>query len=473
MTTKTESELTERWGQRIGASAVTLADRLRDFDRDRTLGQLATLYGPHLNGREHDVAKAFWNHYTASEGLVGRWDASTIARLTERSAEYMARKYSDPLDQRWVDMGQQLVCAAYQAGIPTDKVIAAIDAAHRVERAIVIEALADDVPNLLRALEGLSRFGVIEVEVMTAAIANEEREQRAKDREVGAAAFQEQILDSVVAMSRRTRETSERAAAASAGASRALVKTGEVAAAAEQSATAMEQAAETTGGLTCAIEQVGVEVEQAAQVAGRAAQQAVRSTELSADLAVHAEAIVSIVELIRNIAGQTNLLALNATIEAARAGDSGRGFAIVAQEVKSLASQTARATDEIAGKIGAIQIATRNAVTANSSTSEAIDEIQATAQRLAQTVDSQVATVMTIAAAVDETAMTARSMSQLLAEIRQGTENVVSEIDEVKADFDAVDQQLMRFHAVANQFLAGVKAATSGGTAPTPDRPPT
>jgi methyl-accepting chemotaxis protein len=469
MTTKAESELAERWGKRVAASAITLADRLRDFDRDRTLGRLAELYRPHLTGREHDIAKAFWDHYAASDGLGGRWDAATIVRLTKRSAEYMARKHAYPLDQQWVDMGQQLVCAAYEAGIPTDKVIAAVNAAHRLERVIVVEELGDDIPNLLRALEGLSRVGMIEVEVMTAAIANEEREQRAKDREVGAAAFQEQILDSIAAMTQRTRETSGRAAAASAGATGALLKAGEAAAAAEQSATAMAQAAEMTGGLTHAIGQVGTQVEQTAQVAGRAAQQAVRSTEMSADLAVHAEAIASIVGLIRDIAGQTNLLALNATIEAARAGDSGRGFAIVAQEVKSLASQTARATDEIAGKIAAIQIATRNAVEANSATSEAIDEIQATAQRVTRTVEGQAATVMTIASAVDETAMSARSMSHLLSEIRQGTEHVVSEIDGVKADFDAVDQQLMRFHAVAKQFIAGVKAATSERAVPAPN----
>ncbi|WP_369292641.1 methyl-accepting chemotaxis protein [Bradyrhizobium yuanmingense] len=70
-----------------------------------------------------------------------------------------------------------------------------------------------------------------------------------------------------------------------------------------------------------------------------------------AGLAAAAERIGSVVQLIAAIAQQTNLLALNATIEAGRVGEAGKGFAIVAQEVKSLASQTAQATVEISGQI--------------------------------------------------------------------------------------------------------------------------
>jgi len=145
-----------------------------------------------------------------------------------------------------------------------------------------------------------------------------------------------------------------------------LGKVSEVAAAAEQSATAMREAAQNAAGLIRAIEEIRDEVHGSSEIVARAASQASEAVGMSEALSAHARSIESILEMIRNIAGQTNLLALNATIEAARAGDAGRGFAVVAQEVKSLAAQTAHATDDIAAKITAIQDATRSAVSASS-----------------------------------------------------------------------------------------------------------
>src|SRR3546814_1729931 len=94
------------------------------------------------------------------------------------------------------------------------------------------------------------------------------------------------------------------------------------------------------------------------------------SSDLAVDsagsLSQHTQAIESMLDFIRGVAGQTNLLALNAAIEAARAGEAGRGFAVVAQEVKTLAAQTAQATGQIAEQIRSIQAAAREAIAAMS-----------------------------------------------------------------------------------------------------------
>src|ERR1035441_9862984 len=92
-------------------------------------------------------------------------------------------------------------------------------------------------------------------------------------------------------------------------------------------------------------------------------------------LARAANQIGNIVTVINDIASQTNLLALNATIEAARAGEAGRGFSVVASEVKMLATQTGKSTGQLGARVAEIQATTREVVAALSNVAEAIDQL--------------------------------------------------------------------------------------------------
>ena len=124
--------------------------------------------------------------------------------------------------------------------------------------------------------------------------------------------------------------------------------------------------------------------------------------------------IGSVVGLISDIAEQTNLLALNATIEAARAGEAGRGFSVVASEVKSLATQTAKATDEIGHQIALIQETTRRAVNDIDETGKTIADIAKLAETVASSVDQQASSTDVIVESANGVAANAKTATEAL-----------------------------------------------------------
>jgi methyl-accepting chemotaxis protein len=118
------------------------------------------------------------------------------------------------------------------------------------------------------------------------------------------------------------------------------------------------------------------------------------------DLGQAAEQIGSVVEMISRIARQTNLLALNATIEAARAGEAGRGFGVVAAEVKALADQTARATKDISLQIGAVQKAAERSTDQIRGIVERMKDMSSFTSAIATSVQQQAAATRSISEAV-------------------------------------------------------------------------
>ena len=132
--------------------------------------------------------------------------------------------------------------------------------------------------------------------------------------------------------------------------------------------------------------------------------------------------IGSVVDVIADVANRTNLLALNATIEAARAGDAGRGFSVVAQEVKALATQTTGATAQIAELIAAVRMTAEEAVGGMEGAEMQIGSVADVSRRLAAAVHRQLASSDDIAKTAEATAGDAATVTTALATVSQGIE---------------------------------------------------
>lgn len=229
-----------------------------------------------------------------------------------------------------------------------------------------------------------------------------------------------------------------------------------VAAGAEEASTNMQGVATATEQLTSAIGEVNRQVVQSAAIAEKAVGKTALMSEQISGLVGASEQIGAVVQLISEIADQTNLLALNATIEAARAGEAGRGFAIVAQEVKTLAGQTARATEDISQKVSEIQAATRLAVTGNDEIRETIASVSEISSTIASAVEEQSAATQEIARNIEEAAAGTGDVSASITSVSgttKDTQNAASHVLAASTELCAQGAVLKHLRGEMTDFL--------------------
>ncbi|MBR0757733.1 HAMP domain-containing protein [Bradyrhizobium jicamae] len=271
--------------------------------------------------------------------------------------------------------------------------------------------------------------------------------------------FEGAVGEIVETVSSASTELEASASTLTSSAERSQTLTTSVAAASEQASTNVQSVASATEQLSSSVSEISRQVQESARMASDAVGQTRATNERVSQLSTAAARIGDVIELINTIAEQTNLLALNATIEAARAGEAGRGFAVVASEVKALAEQTSKATGEIGQQIAGMQTATEESVSAIQAISSTIEKLAEISSTIAAAVEEQGAATQEISRNVQQAAQGTQQVSSDITDVQRGASETGSASSQVLSAAQSLSGDSNRLKLEVGKFLSTVRAA--------------
>lgn len=322
-------------------------------------------------------------------------------------------------------------------------------------------ARRDEIGEMAKAVqvfkENMIRAATLEQEQQNAALEAEAEKKRMMEdlandfeRAVGS------IINSVSGASTELQTTAQ---SMTSTVEQTSMQAGVVATSSDQANSNVQTVAAATEEMAASVQEIGRQAEDSSRKAQAASAEAEETVEKVGALSEAATKIGAVVSLIQDIAEQTNLLALNATIEAARAGEAGRGFAIVASEVKDLASQTASATTDIGEQINAIQDSTQTSAEAIGKVTSAISDLNEIAASIAAAVEEQSAATSEIAGNVQQAAVASQEVSDSIGEVNQSAAGSSAAAAQVLSSAGDLSRQSESLRNEVDRFLQGIRVA--------------
>jgi methyl-accepting chemotaxis protein len=333
-------------------------------------------------------------------------------------------------------------------------------AAGNLDVAIPAVDRSDEIGEMARALATF-KDGLAAARRLAAA---QEAERAARDKR-GAALeqltrdFDNQVSNMVQVVAAALVQLDATAATMSDNSQRTTRQTSLVAVATEQASASVQTVAASAQELSSSIREITDQVQSSTATLAATSQQAAEASKAAESLAEASARIGDVIQLINHIAGQTNLLALNATIEAARAGDAGKGFGVVANEVKTLAEQTARATDEIRDQVVKVQTGTTKVVEVINGMASMINDVAKASASIAFAVQEQNAATAEIARSVTQAADGTDGISRNIAGVTAAAEDTGHAAGQVMECTKSLSREADDLRAVVQGFLDKVRAA--------------
>jgi methyl-accepting chemotaxis protein len=297
---------------------------------------------------------------------------------------------------------------------------------------------------------GMTVFGLTSAAVLGVSTMIARRLTRESKRQ---AALVGGIVDNTHALASSSEELTSVSQQMSAAAEQTTAQANLVSAAAEQVSGNTRIVAGSIDDLVASIHEIAKNAQDAATTARKAVELASATSGTMSALGRSSQEIGAVIKVITSIAEQTNLLALNATIEAARAGEAGKGFAVVASEVKELARDTAKATEEIGSRIESMQDDTQRAVEAIAKIGEVIEQIDSLQTKIAAAVEEQSVTTSEIGRNISEATTGTSEIAENIVQVAQAAQSTA----EGASNTQVSSQELSRMAQALQQLVEEYK----------------